>query len=138
MKNNKTRFYKENSYEPKKEHRFFVEFPSDWDIPKWATHYVSPISRYQVDKNDYTWENIIFKLHDPVCPSIPQRLMKKQTKFPNVLIHINKLGPVNDVVERWELVGDIVRCDFGNLDYDSDQLNYITIEYKPRAIFLEY
>lgn len=85
-------------------------------------------------KGKTKWQNVSLELYDPIAPSGTQIIMEWQNlhhetatgrdgyqDFYKKDVIYQTLGPVNDIVEEWKLVGAfIVSADFGTLDYGDD------------------
>lgn len=127
--------------EIKRENRFIVEFPKEFDIESWL---VRSISRPHFKNNK--WENIEMTFMDPIGPSTSERLFKLINKYKKkglfsflkkdiFTFQIQSLDPVGQVVETWSVdVKELVSVDFGKYDYgvkDEDSLQIIKMILKP-------
>ena len=122
-------------FQPKQNHRFLVNFP---DLPDFLIKSISrPKGKYDYDLFNFEWELMIIKLYDAIVPSaaqvITEWLSTPQTKD----FVIKVLGPVGDVVERWNIKeAKIVEFDFGTLAWNDDapteielKISFESVEY---------
>ena len=131
-----------DSYEPKMENRFTVIFPEYFKIDSYVIHDVCRPS-CNVNKGAIDWNDMTFRMYDPVCPSTSQAIMKglgnlRTMDSPDITILIKELGPVVDKVAEWELIGEITYIDFGTLNWKSDEPVKITMGFKTNSCKLNY
>jgi hypothetical protein len=151
-------------YEPKRENRFILRFPSSLGINEW---YVETAKRPSVKIKDveipflntstfvagrYNWDAIQVKFRDPIGPSAAQALMEWVRLHAESVtgrmgyaagykkdIDIEMLDPTGVVVEKWILQGTFLTgVDFGNLDYGSDKVAGITATLRMDRCILVY
>jgi hypothetical protein len=144
------------AYEPKKENRFLVSFPKEFNIQQWV---VAGCDRPSIDIienldedsgitsiGDYIINPITVTFHDPTYPSTTESLMeifrslyeRDNIELYDLLLNgfdfiIELINPTGAVVERWLLTGcKISNIDFGTLNISSDGgvRCYITIKPK--------
>jgi hypothetical protein len=151
-------------YEPKRQNRFIVRFPSSLGINEW---FVESAARPHLTINSteiqflntstyvagrFTWGEISCKFRDPIGPSASQALMEwvrlcaesvtgrmgyAAGYMKNVTLEM--LDPTGVVIERWKLVNTMVSgtVDFGTLDYSAGELVNITLPLRfARAILV--
>jgi hypothetical protein len=135
-------------YEPKRQNRFIVRFPSSLGINEW---YVSSAKRPTAKINAteiqflntstyvagrFTWETIQVTFRDPIGPSASQALMEWFRLHAESVtgrmgyaagykkdIELEMLDPTGVVVEKWILQGTFITdLNFGDLDYSRDDL----------------
>lgn len=123
--------------ELKKENKFIVRFPKSFNIQEWTVASTSRPSMYFKKKNylklrfkdKIIWKPISIILRDPIGPSTSQPVFKliNQPKVFNLVLEM--LDPIGGAVEKWELKTCTIKSiDFGNLDYDSDNVVNIKID----------
>jgi hypothetical protein len=145
------------TYEPKRQNRFIVRFPSSLGINEW---YVTSASRPKVKINTteiqflntstwvagrFNWEEIKVTFRDPIGPSASQALMEWFRLHAESTtgrmgysagykknIDLEMLDPTGVVVEKWILEGTFISgLDFGALDYSRDDLATIDCSLRP-------
>lgn len=119
-----------NSYEPKKENRFFLKFPEELGI---KNYFVSEFNRpvYNLNNYDVTFDPFKVVLYDPIGPSTTQIVMDLIRKKPIFNCKIEMLDPVGTVVEEWEILNcKITKVDFGVLSYKSNEPVKITLWFE--------
>jgi hypothetical protein len=112
-------------YALKRENRFSLNFPSEFNIESWL---VQSVNKPQVRKNpngEYIWTNLNVEFIDPIGPSVTQKLyllfMNKVIKFKCELF---SLDPIGIPVEKWEIyIKGIESINFGNCSYENNALN---------------
>jgi hypothetical protein len=139
-------------YEPKKQNRFILRFPSPLGIQEW---YVKSASRpkYTSEETEiqflntstfvvgrFKWETISVTFRDPIGPSATQALMEWVRLHSESVtgrqgyaagykkdIELEMLDPTGVVIEKWILQGTMLNdVDFGSLDYSSYEIAEIT------------
>jgi hypothetical protein len=139
-------------YEPKRQNRFILRFPSNLGINEW---YVTSTSRPSAKIKSveipflntstyvagrFDWEEIKVTFKDPIGPSASQALMEWFRLHAESVtgrmgyaagykrdIDLEMLDPTGVVVEKWILEGTfITSLNFGDLDYSRDELVNIT------------
>lgn len=139
-------------YEPKRQNRFILRFPSNLGINEW---YVTSTSRPSAKikaveipflntstyvAGRFDWEEIKVTFKDPIGPSASQALMEWFRLHAESVtgrmgyaagykrdIDLEMLDPTGVVVEKWILEGTfITNLNFGDLDYSRDELVNIT------------
>ena len=135
-------------YEPKKQNRFILRFPSPLGIQEW---FVKSTSRpkYSADEVEipflntstfvtgrFKWETISVTFRDPIGPSATQALMEWVRLHSESVtgrqgyaagykkdIELEMLDPTGVVIEKWILQGTMLNdVDFGSLDYGNSDL----------------
>jgi hypothetical protein len=139
-------------YEPKRQNRFIVRFPSSMGINEW---YVTSAARPNAKINPveipflntstfvagrFNWNEIRVTFKDPIGPSAAQALMEWFRLHAESVtgrmgyaagykkdIEIEMLDPTGVVVEKWILQGTFLTdINFGELDYSRDDIATIT------------
>ena len=139
-------------YEPKRQNRFIVRFPSSLGINEW---YVTSAARPSAKINateipflntstyvagKFSWDTMRVTFKDPIGPSAAQALMEWFRLHAESVtgrmgyaagykkdIELEMLDPTGVVVEKWILQGTFLSgLDFGTLDYSQDALADIT------------
>lgn len=151
-------------YEPKKQNRFILRFPSSLGINEW---YVITASRPKINIGEveipflntstyvagrFTWESIDVTFKDPIGPSAAQALMEWVRLHAESVtgrmgyaagykkdIELEMLDPTGVVVEKWILQGTfLTNADFGSLDYSSEDIAEISVTLRPDRCILVY
>lgn len=134
---------KVTQYEPKKNNRFLVEFPEQFNVQQWGG--VQKINKPKF--SDGKWENIKIEFIDPITPSTSQSLFKiveflktnvndSKTLFD---VKIKSLDPTGVEVEEWVVnVEKVLTIDFGELDYSDDKIQQPYLILKPLDCILNY
>ena len=139
-------------YEPKKQNRFILRFPSPLGIQEW---FVKSSSRPKISQEEteiqflntstwvigrFTWDTIDVTFRDPIGPSAAQALMEWVRLHSESVtgrqgyaagykkdVELEMLDPTGVVVQKWILQGTQLNdADFGGLDYNSSDLADIT------------
>ena len=121
-----------NYYEPKKNNRWFVNFPKRLDIARWAVKSVT-IPSYPFSYGDEI--SIVFR--DPISPSISAKLLGLVDNYKGTSkefnLEIQTVDPTGCPIEEWKLKDCIISSIFWDeLNYDNDKetLIYVTLKYK--------
>ena len=151
-------------YEPKRENRWILRFPSSLGINEW---YVESTSRPKLKINSvnipflntetyvagrFNWEEISVKFRDPIGPSASQAVMEWIRLCAESVtgrmgyaagykknVDLEMLDPTGVVVEKWIMEGCfITSSNFGNLGYAQDALATIQITLRPDRCILVY
>jgi len=151
-------------YEPKKQNRFILRFPSSLGINEW---FVISSSRPKITIGEveipflntstfvagrFNWESIDVTFKDPIGPSAAQALMEWVRLHAESVtgrmgyaagykkdIELEMLDPTGVVVEKWILQGTfLTNADFGSLDYSSEDIAEITVTLRPDRCILVY
>jgi hypothetical protein len=139
-------------YEPKKQNRFILRFPSPLGIQEW---FVKTASRpkYTSEETEiqflntstfvvgrFTWETIDVTFRDPIGPSAAQAIMEWVRLHSESVtgrqgyaagykkdVELELLDPTGVVIEKWILQGTMLTsADFGSLDYSTSDIAEIT------------
>ena len=151
-------------YEPKKQNRFILRFPSSLGINEW---FVISSSRPKIAIGEveipflntstwvagrFTWDSIDVTFKDPIGPSAAQALMEWVRLHAESVtgrmgyaagykkdIELEMLDPTGVVVEKWILQGSMLtNVDFGSLDYSSEDIAEITATIRMDRCILVY
>jgi len=135
-------------FEPKRQNRFILRFPSSLGINEW---YVTSAKRPSATIKDveipflntstyvagrFLWEAIDVTFKDPIGPSASQALMEWFRLHAESVtgrmgyaagykkdVELEMLDPTGVVVEKWILQGTfLTKLNFGDLDYSRDDL----------------
>lgn len=151
-------------YEPKRENRWILRFPSSLGINEW---YVESTARpaltiaateipflntstYVAGK--FTWGELAVTFRDPIGPSASQALMEWIRLCAESVtgrmgyaagykknIDLEMLDPTGVVVEKWILYGTfLTNVDFQTLNYSQDGLATISCSLRPDRCVLIY
>lgn len=152
------------TYEPLKQNRWIMRFPSDLGIQEWCmksarrpkitqnTNEIKFLNTRTMVLGSYQWDDIQITLRDPIGPSTSQALMEWVRLHSESVtgrqgyaagykrdVELDMLDPTGVVVSKWILknvfLGDV---DFGTLDYDQDTLMEITATLKMDYAILAY
>jgi hypothetical protein len=151
-------------YEPKRQNRFILRFPSSLGINEW---YVESTSRPAITINAtpipflntetyvagrFTWGTINVTFRDPIGPSAAQALMEWVRLHAESVtgrmgyaagykknIDLEMLDPTGVVVEKWIMEGTfLTNVNFNTLAYNSEALATITATLRPDRCILVY
>lgn len=151
-------------YEPKRQNRFILRFPSTLGINEW---YVESASRPHIKigateiqflntstyvAGRFTWETINVKFRDPIGPSATQALMEWVRLCAESVtgrmgyavgykknVDLDMLDPTGVVVEKWILQDTFLSdVNFDTLDYKTDGLATITATLRMDRCILVY
>ena len=151
-------------YEPKRQNRFIMRFPSTLGINEW---FVESTARPKLTINSteiqflntstyvagrFTWGDISVKFRDPIGPSASQALMEWVRLCAESVtgrmgyaagykknIDLELLDPTGVVVEKWILEGAwLSSVDFGSLGYSTDGIAEINATLRPDRCILVY
>ena len=151
-------------YEPKRDNRWILRFPSSLGINEW---YVESTSRPKLKISSvaipflntetyvagrFNWEEISVKFRDPIGPSASQAVMEWIRLCAESVtgrmgyaagykknVELAMLDPTGGVVEQWILEGAwLTGYDGGSLDYSSDKIVGITSSIRMDRCILVY
>ncbi len=151
-------------YEPKRQNRFILRFPSSLGINEW---FVESASRPSIKINSvpipflntetyvagrFTWDEIQVKFRDPIGPSASQALMEWVRLHAESVtgrmgyavgykrnVDLELLDPTGVVVEKWILENTfLTSANFGSLGYSTDGLVDITCGLRMDRCILVY
>jgi hypothetical protein len=137
----KVKGYKYN-YEPKRNNRWTIKFKEPYQgIPQWC---LKKTSRPKLING--SWQNIEIFLRDTIGPSTTQALIdgfrynwqKNRIRIPIMEYSLEMLDPTGVTVEKWDVRGEVVEADFGDLSYEEDILSEIKLIIQPTKVILEY
>jgi hypothetical protein len=151
-------------YEPKRQNRFIVRFPSTLGINEW---FVESSKRPSIKIKDveipflntstfvagrFNWDALPVVFRDPIGPSAAQALMEWVRLHAESVtgrmgyaagykkdIDVEMLDPTGVVVEKWILYGTFLTgVDFGVLNYGQDGLSTISATMRMDRCVLVY
>ena len=151
-------------YEPKRQNRFILRFPSSLGINEW---FVESTARPHIQINAteiqflntstyvagrFTWQTINVTFRDPIGPSAAQALMEWVRLHAESVtgrmgyaagykkdIDLEMLDPTGVVVEKWILYGTFLQdVNFNTLDYKADGLASIAATLRMDRCVLVY
>lgn len=151
-------------YEPKRENRWILRFPSSLGINEW---YVESFARPKLTINSkeieflntstfvagrFKWEPLTVKFRDPIGPSASQAVMEWIRLCAESVtgrmgyaagykknVDLEMLDPTGVVVEKWILEGAfLLGYDGGSLAYNSDNIAGITSTIQMDRCILVY
>lgn len=152
------------NYEPLRKNRWLFRFPSDLGIQEW---WLQSASRPSITQNEvkipflntetyvvgrYNWETIQVVLRDPIGPSASQAVMEWIRLHSESVtgrqgyaagykrdVELEMLDPTGVTVSKWILKNTMCTvANFGDLDYNSDDLANITITLRFDYAILAY
>jgi hypothetical protein len=115
--------------EPKRQNRFLVNMPEEFQIQQWLIKRASRPSTYILrdgpDGCEIRYDPMTLVFNDPIGPSVAQRLaiILRERPAESFDFSIDMLGPVGDIVEQW-IFSDCYfeAMDFGPLDMGIDEI----------------
>ena len=151
-------------YEPKRQNRFILRFPSSLGINEWFVEssarphiIINPVPIPFLNTETYvagkfTWQTIPAVFRDPIGPSAAQALMEWVRLHAESVtgrmgyaagykrdIDLELLDPTGVVVEKWILYGTfLTSVNFGTLAYNTDALADISASLRPDRCVLVY
>lgn len=151
-------------YEPLKNNRWIMRFPSDLGINEWTLVSASRPHIQQSAKEiqflntstwvlgRYTWQSINVTLRDPIGPSSSQAVMEWVRLHSESItgrqgyaagykrdIELEMLDPTGVVVQKWILKNCMISdANFGNLSYSDDEVSQITMTIQPDYCVLAF
>lgn len=150
--------------EPKRKNRWVIEFPVGTEIAEWMVQTASrpkmSVNATEIPfMNTFTyiagkgkWETMDVKFIDCIGPSTSQKVMDwvreciefatgrmgYATSYKKQVV-LKMLDPAGQEVEKWTLEGTfITAADFGDLDYNSDDLAEISVTLQFDRAILNY
>lgn len=153
-----------NTYEPLRQNRFIVRFPSDLGIQEWT---VESANRPNIQINAveipflntstwvagrYVWQQIDLTFRDPIGPSASQAIMEWIRLCAESVtgrmgyaigykrdVELEMLDPTGAVVQKWIIKGAwIMNSNFGQLNHGQDALATISVTLRPDYCILCY
>ena len=144
-------------YEPKRENRFFAEFPTELGIDVWKiqefkrpTLKINSVEIPYINESNwvagrYTYDEMDIVLIDTIGPSTSQQAMEWVRLHLEPLtgrmgyaagykkdIVLKQLDPTGVPIDKWTLEQCMItNIDFGKNDMSSDELQTITITVQP-------
>jgi hypothetical protein len=151
-------------YEPKRQNRFIMRFPSSLGINEWFVESTSrPSIKIQSTEiqflntstyvaGRFNWDEIPVKFRDPIGPSAAQALMEWVRLHAESVtgrmgyaagykkdISLEMLDPSGVAVEKWILQGCFLTdVDFQSVSYSEDGLQTISATLRPDRCILVY
>ncbi len=151
-------------YEPKRQNRFILRFPSSLGINEWfvestkrpaikiASTEIQFLNTSTFVAGRFNWDEIPVTFRDPIGPSAAQALMEWVRLHAESVtgrmgyaagykkdIDLEMLDPTGVVVEKWILYGTFLTgVDFQTLNYSQDGLATISCQLRPDRCVLIY
>jgi len=151
-------------YEPKRQNRFILRFPSSLGINEWfvesakrpsikiAATEIQFLNTSTYVAGRFNWDEIGVKFRDPIGPSASQALMEWVRLCAESVtgrmgyatgykkdIDLEMLDPTGVVVEKWILQGTfLTSVDFGALGYGTDAIADISANLRMDRCILVY
>lgn len=151
-------------YEPKRNNRFILRFPSSLGINEW---YVETAARPHIVINSveipflntstyvagrFNWSEISVTFRDPIGPSASQALMEWVRLCAESVtgrmgyaagykknVDLEMLDPTGVVVEKWIMEGTWMKdVNFNNLGYSDDKISTVTAQLRMDRCILVY
>jgi hypothetical protein len=152
------------NFEPKRNNRFYLEFPTEIGIEVWK---VSEVTRPSMEINSteipymnesnyvagrYKWNEIDITLLDPIAPSTSTQVMEWVRLHAESLtgrmgyaigykkdLILKALDPTGVEIEKWLLEQCMItKVDFGSNKQDDDELQTVKITVQPYRCILNY
>jgi hypothetical protein len=151
-------------YEPKRQNRFLMRFPTDLGINEWVVQTASrpkiTIGSQKINflntetyvAGSFSWGEIAVKLLDPIGPSTTQAVMEWVRLVAESVtgrmgyaagykrnVDLEMLDPTGVVIEKWLLVNAFpLGYDGGSLGYTGDALSEVSFTLKMDRCILVY
>jgi hypothetical protein len=151
-------------YEPKRQNRFILRFPSSLGINEWfvetaarpsikiAATEIQFLNTSTFVAGRFNWDPISVKFRDPIGPSAAQALMEWVRLHAESVtgrmgyaagykknVELEMLDPTGVVIEKWLLENCfLTKADFQGLDYGQDGLAKIQVSLRPEKCILLY
>ena len=151
-------------YEPKRQNRFIVRFPSTLGINEWFVETaarphitINPIEIQFLNTSTYvagrfTWGTISVKFRDPIGPSASQALMEWVRLCAESVtgrmgyaagykknVDLEMLDPTGVVIEKWIMEGTWMKdVNFNSLGYSDDKIATVTAQLRMDRCILVY
>ena len=151
-------------YEPKRQNRFILRFPTSLGINEWfvestkrpsikiAPTEIQFLNTSTFVAGRFNWDEIPVTFRDPIGPSAAQALMEWVRLHAESVtgrmgyaagykkdIDLEMLDPTGVVVEKWILYGTFLTgVDFQTLNYSQDGLATISCQLRPDRCVLIY
>ena len=151
-------------YEPKRQNRFVLRFPSSLGINEWfvestarpkitvASTEIQFLNTSTYVAGRFNWEPLNVTFRDTIGPSASQALMEWVRLCAESVtgrmgyaagykknVDLELLDPTGVVVEKWILEGTfLTSVDFGSLDYKTDAIATITASMRMDRCVLVY
>lgn len=152
------------NWEPKRNNRFYLEFPTEIGIEVWKVREVKRPSMeinsvevpYMNERNyvagRYKWNEIEIKLIDPIAPSTSTQVMEWVRLHAESLtgrmgyaigykkdLVLKAVDPSAVEIEKWLLEQCMItNVDFGENAQDNDELQQVSITVQPYRCILNY
>lgn len=152
------------NWEPKRNNRFYLEFPTEIGVEVWKIREVKRPSMeinsvevpYMNERNyvagRYKWNPIEIKLIDPIAPSTSTQVMEWVRLHAESLtgrmgyaigykkdLILKATDPSGVEIEKWLLEQCMItNVDFGNNAQDDDELQMVDITVQPYRCILNY
>lgn len=152
------------NFEPKRNNRFYLEFPTEIGIEVWKIREVKRPSMeinsieipYMNETNyvagRYKWSDITITLIDPIAPSTSTQVMEWVRLHAESLtgrmgyaigykkdLILKSLDPSGVEIEKWLLEQCMItNVEFGDNKQDDDELQMVTITIQPYRCILNY
>ena len=148
-------------YEPKKNNRWVVKLPEEFDIDDWVLRATERPSAKIVD-GEVIPNPISIKFYDPIGPSTAQKVFlamvglttyDNDAQYDKPKMHketmknlkdgfdytLELLDPTGFPIENWTISGcKLIGVDFGKLNYADDDVCSVTIILQPKSFVLLY
>jgi hypothetical protein len=151
-------------FEPKRENRFFAEFPAELGIEVWKIQEfkkpamnIDPVEIPFVNETNYVagkykWEAMDLVFIDTIGPSTSTQLMEWVRLHAESLtgrmgyaagykkdIRLKALDPTGVEIEKWFLEQCMItNINFGTFNYDSDAVMMVNVTIQPWRCILNY
>ena len=149
-------------FEPLKQNRFILRFPSSLGINEWfvtsTSRPIATIGEVEIPflntstyvAGRFNWETIDVTFKDPIGPSASQAIMEWFRLHAESVtgrmgyaagykkdVELEMLDPAGIVVQKWVFQGTfLTNVDFGSLDYSSEDIAEITVTLRPDRCIL--
>lgn len=129
-------------FEPKRNNRWIVTLPDQWEIPSYLVNRITKPKAYcNVETENLDWDIMKITILDPINPSTTQKINRIFYEYQfntDWVLVLEHLDPTGISVEKWSIAAKIIGCDFGDLDYSSEGISTNCLYLQPTNCILEY
>lgn len=128
------------NYEPIRDNRFIVRFPSELNIQSWWVKSINLPSVSIDDKGNETWGDINISFKNFITPSTVQAISENLKPAKDFEFSIELVDPEVNPIQKWIIKAErVISIDFGGTaDYDNDAIQETKVIFKINNCTLHY